>query len=67
MTNEIQVIEQNEIAVAFQTFTAKELFERVKEQATSIVFDLSNPKERIALKSHVYKIRQSKTAFDNHG
>jgi len=67
MTNEIQVIEENEIAVAFQTFTAKELFERVKEQATSIVFDLSNPKERIALKSHVYKIRQSKTAFDNHG
>lgn len=67
MTNEIQVIEQNEIAVAFQTFTAKELFERVKEQATSIVFDLTNPKERIALKSHVYKIRQSKTAFDSHG
>jgi len=67
MTNEIQVIEQNEIAVAFQKFTAKELFERVKEQATSIVFDLTNPKERIALKSHVYKIRQSKTAFDSHG
>ena len=67
MTNEIQVIEENEIAVAFQTFTAKELFERVKEQATSIVFDLTDPKERIALKSHVYKIRQSKTAFDSHG
>ena len=67
MTNEIQVIEQNEIAVAFQKFTAKELFARLEQQATSVVFDLTNPKERIALKSHVYKIRQSKTAFDSHG
>ena len=67
MTNEIQVIEENEIAVAFQKFTAKELFARLEEQAMSVVFDLTNPKERIALKSHVYKIRQSKTAFDSHG
>lgn len=67
MTHEIQVIEENEIAVAFQKFTAKELFDRLEEQAMAVVFDLNNPKERTALKSHVYKIRQSKTAFDSHG
>lgn len=67
MTNEIQVIPENEIAVAFQTFTAKELFERVEKEARSVVFDLSNSKEQTALRSHVYKLRQSKTAFDNHG
>ena len=67
MTNEIQVIEENEIAVAFQNFTAQSLFDRIKKQATSIVFDLNNPKDQKALRSQVYKIRQSKTAFDNHG
>lgn len=67
MTNEIQVIPENEIAVAFQTFTAQELFERVKEQAMSVVFDVNDPKDQKALKSHVYKIRQSKTAFDLYG
>lgn len=67
MTTEIQVIPENQIALAFQNFTAQDLFDQLKEQATSIVFDLNNPKDQKALRSQAYKVRQSKTAFDNHG
>lgn len=67
MKTEIQVIEQNEIALAYQKNTVKELFSNIAEQAKSVVFNLENPKEQKELKSLVYKIRQSKTAFDNFG
>ena len=67
MKNEIQVIDQGKIEVAFKERKSKELFSELSEMAKSIVVDLSaknGPKE---LRSIVYKVRQSKTAFDDFG
>lgn len=65
---ELQVIEQNAIAVAFQTKNGiQSLFDRMAEQARSIVPDVSTKKGREAIASQAYKVSKSKTAVDNHG
>lgn len=67
MTNEIQVIPENDIQVAFKKFDATEIFGRLSAEAKSVVFDLSDPKQHAALRSHVAKIRKSKAAFESFG
>lgn len=67
MSNEITIIPENEIQVAFKKFDATEIFERLKTEAKSVVFDLSDPKQQTALRSHVAKVRKSKAAFENFG
>lgn len=65
---ELQVIEQDAIAVAFQTKNGiQSLFDRMAEQARSIVPDVSTKKGREAIASQAYKVSKSKTAVDNHG
>lgn len=66
--NELQVIEQNAIIVAFQKENGiQDLFDRMAEQARSIVPDVSTKKGRDAIASQAYKVSKSKTAVDNHG
>lgn len=65
---ELQVIEQNVIVQAFQTENGiQSLFDRMAEQARSIVPDVSTKKGRDAIASQAYKVSKSKTAVDNHG
>ena len=67
---EIQVLEQNSnvIVEAFKVDGgAQSLFDRIAEQARSIVFDINNSKDRDAIKSLARKVSSSKTAFDSHG
>lgn len=65
---ELQVVEQNAIAVAFQKENGiQDLFDRMAEQARSIVPDVSTKKGRDAIASQAYKVSKSKTAVDNHG
>ena len=67
---EIQVLEQNSnvIVEAFKVDGgAQSLFDRIAEQARSIVFDINNSKDRDAIKSLARKVASSKTAFDAHG
>lgn len=45
----------------------QELFNRMAEQARSIVPDVSTKKGRDAIASQAYKVSKSKTAVDNHG
>lgn len=68
--NELQVLEQNSNAIveAFKTEGgAKALFERIAEQARSVVPDLSTDKGRKAIASMARKVASTKTAFDAHG
>ena len=66
--NELQVIEQNAIIVAFQKENGiQDLFDRMAEQARSIVPDVTTKKGRDAIASQAYKVSKSKTAVDNHG
>jgi hypothetical protein len=66
--NELQVLEQNVIAAAFGKENGiQELFNRMAEQARSIVPDVSTKKGRDAIASQAYKVSKSKTAVDNHG
>ena len=70
MTNEIQVLEQNSNAIieAFKIEGgAQSLFDRIAEQARSVVPDLSTDKGRKAIASMARKVASSKTAFDAHG
>ncbi|WP_336163571.1 hypothetical protein [Acinetobacter ursingii] len=65
---DIQVIEQNAIVVAFQKENGiQDLFDRMAEQARSIVPDVTTKKGRDAIASQAYKVSKSKTAVDNHG
>nr|DAF69051.1 MAG TPA: hypothetical protein [Caudoviricetes sp.] len=65
---ELQVIEQSAIVVAFQKENGiQDLFDRMAEQARSIVPDVSTKKGRDAIASQAYKVSKSKTAVDNHG
>lgn len=65
---ELQVIEQNAIVQAFQSENGiQSLFDRMAEQARSIVPDVSTKKGRDAIASQAYKVSKSKTAVDNHG
>lgn len=68
--NELQVLEQNSNAIveAFRTEGgAKALFDRIAEQARSVVPDLSTDKGRKAIASMARKVASTKTAFDAHG
>ncbi|QNY28442.1 hypothetical protein IC763_05940 [Acinetobacter seifertii] len=66
--NELQVLEQNVIVAAFGNENGiQELFNRMAEQARSIVPDVSTKKGRDAIASQAYKVSKSKTAVDNHG
>ncbi len=66
--NELQVVEQNIIVAAFGKENGiQELFNRMAEQARSIVPDVSTKKGRDAIASQAYKVSKSKTAVDNHG
>lgn len=68
--NELQVLEQNSNAIveAFKTEGgAKALFDRIAEQARSVVPDLSTDKGRKAIASMARKVALTKTAFDAHG
>lgn len=66
--NELQVVEQNMIVAAFGKENGiQELFNRMAEQARSIVPDVSTKKGRDAIASQAYKVSKSKTAVDNHG
>ena len=70
MTTEIQVLEQNSNAIveAYKTEGgAQSLFDRIAEQARSVVPDLSTDKGRKAIASMARKVASSKTAFDAHG
>lgn len=66
--SELQVIEQNAIIVAFQKENGiQDLFDRMAEQARSIVPDVNTKKGRDAIASQAYKVSKSKAAVDNHG
>ncbi|MDU4393237.1 MAG: hypothetical protein E7I55_04505 [Acinetobacter ursingii] len=66
--SELQVIEQNAIVVAFQKENGiQDLFDRMAEQARSIVPDVTTKKGRDAIASQAYKVSKSKAAVDNHG
>lgn len=68
--NELQVLEQNSNAIveAFKAEGgAKALFDRIAEQARSVVPDLSTDKGRKAIASMARKVASTKTAFDAHG
>ena len=61
-------VEQNVIVEAFKTEGgAKALFDRIAEQARSVVPDLSTDKGRKAIASMARKVASTKTAFDAHG
>lgn len=65
---EIQAIEQNAIAAAFANQGGtKSLFERIKSEACSLVFDMNNKSDRDALKSFAYGLARTKTTVDNYG
>ena len=67
---ELQILEQNSNAIveAFKVDGgAQSLFDRIAEQARSIVPDLSTDKGRKAIASMARKVASSKTAFDAHG
>ena len=67
---EIQVLEQNSNAIveAFKVDGgAQSLFDRIAEQARSVIPDLSTDKGRKSIASMARKVASSKTAFDAHG
>ena len=67
---EIQVLKQNSNAIveAYKIEGgAQSLFDRIAEQARSVVPDLSTDKGRKAIASMARKVASSKTAFDAHG
>lgn len=67
---EIQVLEQNSNAIAEAYKVdggAQSLFDRIAEQARSVIPDLSTDKGRKAIASVARKVASSKTAFDAHG
>ena len=67
---ELQILEQNSNAIveAFKVDGgAQSLFDRIAEQARSIVPDLSTDNGRKAIASMARKVASSKTAFDAHG
>lgn len=65
---EIVAIEQPEIIEAFKVEGGtRALFERVSENARSVVFDIGVKKDRESLKSFAYSLARIKTTVDNHG
>lgn len=65
---EIVAVEQPEIIEAFKVEGGtKALFDRVSENARSVVFDMGVKKDRDSLKSFAYSLARIKTTVDNHG
>lgn len=65
---ELQVLDQNVIVAAFANQGGtKNLFERIKSEACSLVFDMNNKSDRDALKSFAYGLARTKTTVDNYG
>ncbi|QIC69776.1 hypothetical protein [Acinetobacter indicus] len=65
---EIVAFEQPEIIEAFKVKGGtKALFDRVSENARSVVFDMGVKKDRESLKSFAYSLARIKTTVDNHG
>ena len=69
---EIQVIEQNEIAVAFNNpqgiqSIIDNIKSQVNEQFNGMVWDFTKEKDRKAVASMAYKVGRSKTAIDAEG
>lgn len=65
---EIVAVEQPEIVEAFKVEGGtKALFDRVSENARSVVFDMGFKKDRESLKSFAYSLARIKTTVDNHG
>ena len=69
---EIQVIEQNEITVAFNNPQGiQQIIDNIKsqvdEQFNSVVWDFTKEKDRKAVASMAYKVGRSKTAIDAEG
>ncbi|NUF61571.1 hypothetical protein PYR74_10030 [Acinetobacter bereziniae] len=65
---ELQVLEQNAIVQAFnQENGTKSLFEKIANEARSVIFDMSVKKERDALKSFAYNLARTKTTVDSYG
>lgn len=65
---EIVAIEQPEIIEAFKVEGGtRALFDRVSENARSVVFDMGVKKDRESLKSFAYSLARIKTTVDNHG
>ncbi|WP_180134187.1 hypothetical protein [Acinetobacter sp. YH12071] len=65
---EIVAVEQPEIIEAFKVEGGtKALFDRVSENARSVVFDMGVKKDRESLKSFAYSLARIKTTVDNHG
>lgn len=66
--NDLAVIEQNAISVAFQSKNGvDELFERLAKEARSLVPDLSTKKGRDAIASTAFKVSKAKTLVDSFG
>ena len=69
---ELQVIEQNEITVAFNNPQGiQQIIDNIKsqvdEQFNSVVWDFTKEKDRKAVASMAYKVGRSKTAIDAEG
>lgn len=65
---EIVAVEQPEIIEAFKVEGGtKALFERIANNARSVVFDMGIKKDRESLKSFAYSLARIKTTVDNHG
>ena len=72
MTNELQVIEQNEITVAFNTENGiqdiiNNIRAQVDEKITGVVWDFTKKKDRDLVASLAHKVARSKTAIDAEG
>lgn len=72
MKNEIQVLDQNEIALAFNNDQGIQAIidsikSQVNEKFEGVVWDFSKKKDRETVASLAYKIGRSKTAIDAEG
>lgn len=72
MTNEIQVLDQNEIALAFNNDQGiQAIIDSIKlqvnEKFEGVVWDFSKKKDRDTVASLAYKVGRSKTAIDAEG
>lgn len=72
MKNEIQVLDQNEIALAFNSDQGIQAIidsikSQVNEKFEGVVWDFSKKKDRDTVASLAYKIGRSKTAIDAEG
>lgn len=72
MSNELQVIDQNEIAIAFNVENGiqsiiNNIRNQVDEKINGVVWDFSKKKDRDLVASLTHKVARSKTAIDAEG